>query len=84
MERTSEGAFRTDVATIGSVELSVGDVVRKGELERDDEEFEDVILEEIHVVATNQNSLIKIREARYYYSKCMYKAHLVVRMYRWH
>ena len=48
-ERTSEGAFRTDVATIGSVELSVGDAIRKDELERsrDNEEFEGVILEEI-------------------------------------
>ena len=46
---TSEGAFLTDVATIGSVELSVGDAVRKDELERsrDNEEFEGVILEEI-------------------------------------
>ena len=47
MERTSEGAFRTDVVTIGSVELSVGDAIRKDELERDNEEFEGVILEEI-------------------------------------
>ena len=47
VERTSEGAFRTDVVTIGSVELSVGDAIRKDELERDNEEFEGVILEEI-------------------------------------
>ena len=49
MERTSEGSFLTDIATncIGSVELPVGDVVRKGELERDDEQFEGVIVEEI-------------------------------------
>ena len=44
---TSEGVFLTDVATVGSVELSVGDVVRKDELERDNEEVEGVILEVI-------------------------------------
>ena len=47
MERTSEGAFLTDVATVGNVELPVGDVVRKDELEGDNEKFEGVILEEI-------------------------------------
>ena len=49
MERTSEGDFRTDVATVGNVELPVGDAVRKGELERsrDNEEFEGVIVEKI-------------------------------------